>query len=307
MKYGFSLVVRGKDANPDTFAAIAERAEALDIDSLWLSAHVILPPQTKSGYVLIPGRKHPEHWKENYWEPFTVLSYLAALTTRITLGTSVVVLPMHNPFELAKQVAEVDQLSKGRFIFGIGVGWFEEEFEVLGRAFHNRGKRTDEALELMRQLWSEDPVTFHGKFYNVTQGSFRPKPVQQPGPPIWVAGASRAALRRAARFGSAFHPVRPSYEYMSEIRAELNTLLDEYERAHDSVDITVKLPLVFRNEAPNADDPPTIGSAQTIIDSLKRYEELGASHFVLDVAPETLQTCLDTMERFAQEVRPRLT
>ena len=91
MKYGFSLVVRGKDANPDTFAAIAERAEALNLDSLWLSAHVILPPQTKSGYVLIPGRMHPEHWKDNYWEPFTVLGYLAALTSKITLGTSVVV------------------------------------------------------------------------------------------------------------------------------------------------------------------------------------------------------------------------
>jgi len=93
---------------------------------------------------------------------------------------------------------------------------------------------------------------------------------------------------------------------MRAVRAELNTLLDEYGRAHDSVDITLKLPLVFQNEAPNADDPPTIGTAQTIIDSLKRYEELGASHFVLDVTPETLQACLDTMERFAQEIRPKL-
>lgn len=306
MKYGFSLIVRGKDANRDTFAAIAERAEALEIDSLWLSAHVILPPQTKSGYILIPGRKHAEHWKDNYWEPFTVLGYLAAITSKITLGTSVVVLPMHNPFELAKQVAEVDQLSGGRFIFGIGVGWFEEEFEALGQAFHNRGKRTDEALELMHKLWSEEPVTFQGEFYKVTEGSFRPKPRQQPGPPIWVAGGSRAALRRTARFGQAFHPVRPSYEYMREVRAQLNSLLDEYDRAHDSVGITVKLPLVFQNETPAADEPPTIGTPQTIIDSLKRYEELGASHFVLDVAPETLQASLDTMERFAQEIRPQL-
>ena len=108
MKCGFSVVVRGNDATPETFAKIAERAEALEIDSLWFSAHVILPPQVKSGYVMIPGRKHAEHWKECYWEPFTVMSYLAGLTSRVTIGTSVVIVPMHNPVELAKQVAEVD-------------------------------------------------------------------------------------------------------------------------------------------------------------------------------------------------------
>ena len=305
MQYGFSLVVRGEDANPDTFAIIAERSETLQLDSLWLSAHVILPPQTKSGYVLIPGRKYDEHWKDNYWEPFTILSYLSAMTSKITLGTSVVVLPMHNPFELAKQVAEVDQLSGGRFIFGVGVGWFEEEFEVLGQAFHNRGKRTDEALELMQKLWTEEPVTFNGKYYNVSEASFRPKPLQQPGPPIWVAGGSRASLRRAARFGSAFHPARPSYEYMKKIRGELNELLDEYQRPHDSVDITVKLSLAFDDDA-NDPNSPTIGTPQSIIDSLRRYQDLGGSHFVLDAKPETLQVTLDTMERFANEIRPKL-
>ena len=206
MKFGFSLVVRGKDATPDTFARMAERAEALELNSLWCSAHVILPPQVKSGYVLIPGLKHSEHWRERYWEPFTVLSYLAGLTSKIQLGTSVVVMPMHHPFELAKQVAEVDQLSGGRIVFGIGVGWFEEEFEVLGQDFHNRGARTNEGLELMKVLWSDDPVTFKGKHYSVENASFAPKPVQQPSPPIWIAGGSKAALKRTARYGDAWHP-----------------------------------------------------------------------------------------------------
>ena len=107
MKFGFSLVVRGADATPDTFIRMGERAEALELDSLWCSAHVIIPPQVKSDYVLIPGLKHPDSWWDCYWEPFTVLSYLAAVTKRVKLGTSVVVMPMHNPFELAKQIAEV--------------------------------------------------------------------------------------------------------------------------------------------------------------------------------------------------------
>ena len=140
MKYGCSLIVRGEDATPDTFIKMAERAEAIELDSLWLSAHVVLPPQVKSGYILIPGRPHPPHWRERYWEPFTVLSFLAAHTSRITLGTSVVVLPMHNPFEVAKQVAGGGPALRGRFIFGIGVGWFEEEFEVLGQSFGTGGR-----------------------------------------------------------------------------------------------------------------------------------------------------------------------
>lgn len=306
MKFGFSLIVRGNDATPDAFAQIAERAEALDIDSLWCSAHVILPPQVKSGYVLIPGRMHPEHWKECYWEPFTVMSYLAAMTSKLILGTSVVIVPMHNPIELAKQVAEVDQLSGGRFIFGIGVGWFEEEFEALGQNFRNRGARTDEAMDLMRALWSEDPVSFDGRYYRVEDAHFAPKPVQRPSPPIWVAGGSKAALKRAARIADAWHPVRPTFEYLNEARVDLDRYLEEVGRAPGSVEVAVKLPLIFQDGAPATDEPPTQGRPADIIDAIERYRDAGASHLVFDVVPENLATALDTMERFAQEVRPGL-
>lgn len=307
MKFGFSLVVRGGDANPETFARMALRSEALELDSLWLSAHVIIPPQVRSDYAMVPGARHGAHWTEGYWEPFTVLSYLAALTSRIQLGTSVVVMPMHNPFELAKQVAEVDQLSGGRFVFGIGVGWFEEEFEVLGQDFHNRGARTNEGLELMKALWDDDPVTFEGTHYRVENASFAPKPVQQPSPPIWVAGGSKAALRRAARYGDAWHPVRPSFETLERSIAELYGYLEDEGRAPGSVEIAIKCPVVFQAGPPGADQAPTQGRPADIADALKRYRDLGASHFVLDVVPETRAVALDTMERFAQEVRPHLT
>lgn len=307
MKFGFSLVVRGNDATPETFARMGERAEALALDSLWCSAHIVVPPQVKSGYASVPGLEHPAHWKERYWEPFTVLSYLAALTSRIQLGTSVVVMPMHNPFELAKQVAEVDQLSGGRFIFGLGVGWFEEEFEVLGQDFHNRGARTNDGLELMKALWREDPITYRGKYYGVEHAFFAPKPVQRPSPPIWVAGGSRAALRRAARFGDAWHPVRPTYESLERSIAELEGYVQAAGRPATSVQIAVKCPVVFQSGPPSAGQPPTQGRPGDIADALKRYRDLGASHFVLDVVPETRAVALDTMERFAQEVRPLVT
>ncbi len=306
MKFGFSLIVRGHEATPDTFARIAERAEALEIDSLWCSAHVIVPQQVKSGYAHIPGLKHPEHWKECYWEPFTVLSYLAGLTSKVILGTSVVIVPMHNPIELAKQVAEVDQLSGGRFVFGVGVGWFEEEFEVLGQNFHNRGARTDEALDLMKALWSDDPVSFDGRYYGVDKAFFSPKPLQRPSPPIWVAGGSKAALKRAARCADVWHPVRPTFEYLREARADLDRYLEEAGRKPESLEIAVKLPLIFQDGPTQSEQPPTQGRVADIIGAIDRYREGGASHLVFDFVPESLATALDTMERFAQEVRPGL-
>ena len=298
--------MRGHEATPDTFVAMAERSERLALDALWCSAHVIIPPQVKSGYVMIPGLKHPEHWKERYWEPFTVLSYLAAKTERIRLGTSVTVLPMHNPFELAKQVAEVDQLSNGRFVFGIGVGWFEEEFEVLGQSYRNRGRRTDEALDLMKKLWTEEPVTHEGEFYPVRDAHFAPKPVTRPHPPILIGGHSGPALRRAARVADGWQPVRLDPDGYRECRDRLAGLLTEHDRTLEDIELGFKTRLTFQDGPPADGQGPTEGRPQDIVDALRRYRDLGVVDVVLDFAPETLAVATDTMERFVQEVRPHL-
>jgi hypothetical protein len=130
--------------------------------------------------------------------------------------------------------------------------------------------------------------------------------VQKPSPPIWVAGGSKAALKRAARIGDAWHPARPTLEQLHAARAELNGYLQEAGRAPESLEIAVKTPLVFQDGAPGADDPLTQGRVADIVDGLAKYRDAGASHVVLDFVPETLATALDTMERFAQEVRPAL-
>ena len=132
------------------------------------------------------------------------------------------------------------------------------------------------------------------------------KPVQKPHPPIWVAGGSKPALRRAARIGDAWHPARPTFEQVQTGRAMLRDYLDEVGRAPDSVETAVKTALVFQDGPPGAEDPPTQGRVSDIVDALARYRDAGASHMVLDFVPETLATALDTMERFAQEVRPAM-
>ncbi len=306
MRYGVSLIMRGREATPEAFARLAERAEAFGFDALWASSHVIIPPQVKSGYVMIPGRKHPPSWKECYWEPFTVLGHLAALTRRIRLGTSVTVLPMHNPFEVAKQAAQVDQLSGGRFVLGVGVGWFSEEFEVLQRDYHTRGARTDEALELIRRLWSEEPVSYHGRFYRVEDACFGPKPAQRPGPPVWIAGHSDAALRRTARFADCWHPVRLESDVLRERRQRLNGLLEAAGRDPQSVGTALKTPLVFRDSAPAPAQVITEGRPRDIAAAISAYARLGVAELVFDFAPETLATALDAMERFSNEVLPLL-
>lgn len=306
MKFGFSLVVRGADATPEGFAAIARRAEALGLDSLWLSSHVVLPRQERSWYGLVEGRRYPAHWREGYWTPFTVMAYLAALTERITLGTSVLVLPMHNPVEVAKQAAEVDVLSGGRLVLGVGVGWFEEEFEVLGRAFRDRGARTDDALALLRALWTEEPVTYESASHSLTDCSFLPKPVQEPGPPVWIAGGGEPAIRRAARFGDAFHPVRFTPERVREARVSLDRHCRDHGRDPAEVEIAAKLPLAVGVSNPGQDALPTQGSAAEVAEGIHRYREAGATHFVFDIVPETVAVAIEAMERFAGEVRPLL-
>lgn len=306
MEFGFSLIVRGNEATPDTFQQVAERAESRELDTLWLSAHVIIPPQTKSNYVMVPGLAHPPHWKERYWEPFTILGYLAAITSKIRLGTSVLVLPQHNPFEAAKQVAEIDQLSQGRMTFGIGAGWFEEEFEVLGQDYANRGARMNDALLLIKQLWGPDPVNYEGSFYQVSDACFGPKPVQKPNPPIWIAGGSKTAMRRAARFADVFHPVRLLPDAIPEVSKTLGDLCEENNRARDAVKIGVKVLLDFTGQPTAEGQFPTQGRPQDIIEAIRRYQDVGVEHLVFDVAPEQRTVLMDTIERFAQDVRPHV-
>jgi probable F420-dependent oxidoreductase len=306
MKYGFSLIMRGKAATREAFEGMAEKAEELGLDSLWASDHIVIPERVVSKY---PGRasgEFPPNWLEGYWEPYTALGYVAALTKRVTIGTSVLILPMRNPIEAAHAIADLDQLAAGRMVFGVGVGWFKEEYDALDWPFRKRGARMDEGLEICKALWSQERPTFKGKFYNFENVYFGPKPVQKPHPPIWIGGSSPVAMQRTARVADGWHPNRPTPEFLEKAIPELREYIKAAGRKPSDVKICVKTLLKFQNGPPGEGQMPTEGTSEDIIAALKRYEELGVDHFTFDFDPETLDVALATMERFNYDVRPRL-
>jgi probable F420-dependent oxidoreductase len=306
MKYGMSIVVRGDEASRETFNQMADKAEACGLDALWASDHLIMPALRVSRY---PGRADgqlPEGWKRRYYQPFSVLNYLAARTRHVRLGTSVLILPMRNPIEVAAQVAELDQLSEGRVNLGVGVGWFREEFEALGYAFSDRGARADEDLAIIKALWTQPRTSIDGPTYRFTDAEMGPKPVQHPHPPIYIGGNTAAAMRRAARYGDAWHPFKVTPEGITKLRPALQAALEAEGRSAREFPVAPKVVLAFQDSPPRDGQAPTEGRPQDVVDALRRFRDAGATEFCFDIMPETLGVALDTLDRFANEVRPKV-
>lgn len=192
MRVGIHLPQYGRAAGPDAIARAARRAEELGFSDVWVSDHVVQPA----------AQEYPSPY---LYDPLLTLAWAAAVTTTVGIGTSVLVVPAHEPVGLANQLASLDALSGGRLTIAVGVGWSEAEFRALGAGFSDRGRRLDEALDLFRVLWRDDPATFHGTFRSFDDIRLLPKPV---GPiPVWVGGASEAAYRRAVTRGDGFQMI----------------------------------------------------------------------------------------------------
>jgi probable F420-dependent oxidoreductase len=192
--FGVILPNYGADASVDGIRRVAEQAEELGFDSVWTTEHIIVGPEAVNPY----GR---------VYDPLVTLGWIAGWTDRIRLGTSIVLVPLHNPMHLAKEVATLQELSGGRVTLGVGMGWHRDEFEFMGVPFEGRGRRADEAIRIMRALWSGER-DFEGEHWSFRDATFEPRPAPQP--EIWVGGSSPRALRRARQLGDAWHPSRGS-------------------------------------------------------------------------------------------------
>ena len=310
MGLGCVYANRGAMATPAHLLRFAQTSEALGFDAIWTSDHIVVPTNVQSFYPYHPEGQMPFVPSEPYWEPLVVLTYLAAVTQRVRLGTSVLILPYRNPIFMAKALATLDVLSQGRITLGVGVGWMEEEFKALGLdTYARRGAYSDECLRIFRTLWTEADPVFDGEFHQFANLKCEPKPVQAGGIPIWVGGHTPQAIRRAARLGDGWQPIvqRPPADLPpEELRVKI-AALHELAEAHGRQPQSIALAL---GAAVQFSDGPRAGyfrgSVAQIVEGIQQYQEIGVQDFRFDFPSASPEGTLQAMERFAAEVRPHI-
>ena len=288
MRIGFSLLNNWGIADAHALVDLAARAEELGVDSVWTHDHVF-----NVAHVLERIGNRP------YYEPLALLSYVAARTTRVRLGTSVLVLPYHNAIRLAKTAATLDVLSRGRLILGVGGGAVENEMEAMGSPFKERGAITDESIDVMRTLWREEDPRFDGRYYRFAGMKFSPKPVQRP-IPLVIGGVSRHAIRRAARIGDGWQPLGMSpdvlREGMDQLRAEIRAC------GRDAAQVPVSLALSLTEARPRR---YALGSdARDVVRSAKEFAALGLDTLIISATTSDPKEARASLEMVGAEVVP---
>ena len=293
MKFGTILphigpLAAGPDAL-DSLLSVAQQAEALGFDSLWVGDHVVLPTAIKPRYPYNDTGEFPLPAEAALLEPLTVLGFLTGVTRRVRLGPSVLVLPHRNPIVTAKMFASLDVLSRGRIIFGAGIGWMEEEISLLGAPFKRRGALSDEYLRAMRELWTNPDPHFEGEFCRFSGIKCEPKPLQNP-LPIWIGGHSARAMRRIVEFGDGWIAVPKSLAVFQDGMALLREAADRGGRDLNAIEIMIGL---LRTT-----------SVDEFIEAMKPYQDLGYESFMVPLPfwGTDLQSVLGLMDDFADKV-----
>jgi probable F420-dependent oxidoreductase len=270
MKVGVNLVNFGAAATPETLAKWAEVVETRGFHHLMTSDHVTITPDVA------------QRFPAPFYEPLTTLGWLAGITKNISIGASVIILPYRSPLEVARAFANIDQLSGGRCILGVGVGWAREEYAALNVPFEKRGAIANEYLAAIRQMWTEEISSFDGEFIQFTDVHSAPMPVQSPHPPIWVGGGSDAAIRRAVRYGDAWHPFRSTVESLKNTGLpRLREISDQEGKPVPAVCPRILL-RITEDDLPDEERVAGEGSLAQIHSDLAGLEELGCTDVLLD-------------------------
>ena len=308
MQFGLGLPHAGATASGAHLITFAQRAEALGFESLWCGDHIVLPTAGTNQYPYTADGSFPRAADVGFLETFTVLSYVAAVTQRIRLGSTVIILPYRNPIVQAKMVASLDVLSGGRVICGVGVGWLQKEFDTLGVPYADRGAMSDEYLKIFRLLWTAEHPEFRGQFYQFDGIQFHPKPVQQP-LPIWVGGHSKRAIRRAVVYGQAWHPTRQTPAFVAEHLPYLRQEADRAGRAPGSMTVSLKRSLHITDigvpgTAAFRSGNAVIGTTQEVIDDARRCQDIGIHQLTYDFRTDDVAAQITMMERLVERVIP---
>jgi probable F420-dependent oxidoreductase len=277
MKIGMSLPQLGAQASAENLIAVARRAEDLGYDSLWVLERLLWPLAPQEPYPASPDGHLPETY-QTVLDPIETLTFVAAHTSRVQLGTSVLVLGYHTPIQLARRLATLDVLSNGRALVGVGVGWSRDEFEAAGTPFARRGARADEFLDALIALWTKDPVAFDGEFYHIPESFVGPKPVQKPHPPIYVAGFGQYTLDRAVKYGQGWNPSgMPSFEWLEGMIKQLRETAARAGR--DAMEVVFRAFTVVLDQS-TAERQPMMGTLAQIKEDMARLRDIGVTHLI---------------------------
>jgi probable F420-dependent oxidoreductase len=289
MKVGIRIPGAGPWAGPDAITKVSQYAEAIGFDSLWMTDHIALPTKVETPYPYTADGKFLWPPETPYLDCLTALTWAAAATEKVELGTSCLILPWRPLISTTKTLMSLDVLSRGRLNVAIGVGWMKEQFDLLDAPFRDRGRRVTEMIKVMRHIWEEDEVHFDGDFYHLHDFKMYPKPVRGR-IPIWFAGYSEASLRRVAAIGDGWHPLAIGPDQYAQHLETLRQYTEEAGRDMKEIELTAR---PMRTAPYNAE-------------SIEAYHAMGVTHFICDTSFEhaTMDAALEEIDQLAAAVLP---
>jgi probable F420-dependent oxidoreductase len=281
MKVGFALPNIGPLGSRESVTQVAQRAEKLGYDSLWTIERLLWPVNPQTPYPVTPDGSLPEPY-QHVLDPLETLTFAAACTSRVGLGTSVLDIPYYNPVVLARRIATLDILSAGRARVGLGLGWSQDEFDAVGASMKERGARADEFLAVMKAIWTEDPVEFSGKFYRVPKSVIQAKPITKPHPPIYMAAFAPPALKRLATMADGWNPVAIPVEGMKQMFDGAREMAKAAGRDPDALKMVVRANVEVSKKPLGDNRMIFTGTLDQIHEDVEGCKKIGADELIFD-------------------------
>ncbi len=308
-RFGLDVGIYGPLAQPATILALARQAEDAGFESIWLADHIAFPVSFKSQYPYSAGGDFPTRLAEPLMEPLATMGVLVGATRRVRIGTAVLVMPLRNPLLLARMLVTLDNFSGGRITLGAGVGWLKEEFEALDtHDFGERGRATDEAIEIFKAISAGGEVGYRGKTYAFEPVYSLPGSVQRPHPPILIGGLADAALRRVVRHGTGWLAVTASPETLTERLAVLRRIAEAEKRPFEDLSLVYKMFLNIGEPKRSRFDArePGSGSIDEIVDDLRRIFALGFTTILVRYRGDSADELRRQIDRFVDDIAPQV-
>ena len=313
MRFGISTLSRGIYTSREAFQKVAQAAEKAGFDFLSANDHIVVPAKLGSAYPYTQGGVWSASEHGHCFDQLATLAFVAGCTETLRLLTSVMVVPHRPVIQTAKMLATIDVLSNGRLILGVGAGWMQEEFKLLGAPFEDRGRATDEYIEAFKELWTKERPSYKGQHVDFDNLIFAPTPIQKPHPPIWVGGESPAAMRRTVKLGDAWYPgnnnqLKPldTPARLAAGIAELHKLAEKSKRDPNSLGVTLIAQAPFGWTAETVQDGSArrmfTGNSSEMAADAVALAGIGVTDVALRLGGATLAEAIERTERFGAEV-----